>query len=506
MRTLKVWIFVFAALAGLSFGQSANTGQSLNPKAATAKAPPSCAAMAGWNGVEGCGGIIFYSNSIVDASVFGGADACARITNALTALNTLPGDSGTIDARGITGLQSCSANPFAGFSGEATLLLGAATYQTTATWAVPNRSRVLGIGASDSSTTYQNTTIQWVGSANQVVMSLGTAGSTSANFGVFVGDLTIDCNSFSGSIGLQNEMSQEESGANDITFRNCNGSALDLEPNSAGGAQNSGPYTNLNIKYSNAGACTSSTVPVKYNGAVKRGIIGLSVVAEGCTTTKPTVGVDINGGATTNNAANSADVFQEVHCENVGDCIRIGDAVPISNVVVAGVDGCPNNFPCANVVHICSSSTCAGGGGAADIVVEGIGMGYGSSPTGNLLLDDVTSTTIHATDSTGPSTLGFYALGHGTDPTLISSSPVVTPQFNSHLGTGNKDTAGTCTLTSGSCPTIHFATGYNSTPVCTATVTTSIASVRANPALTSLSITSSASSGTVSYICMGNPN
>jgi hypothetical protein len=204
-------------------------------------------------------------------------------------------------------------------------------------------------------------------------MSLGTTGSTTANFGVFVGDLTIDCLSVSGSIGLQNNISQEESGANDITFRNCSGSALDLEPGLNGGSQNSGPYTNLNIKYANnIGACTSSTVPVIYKGASKRGIIGLTVVADGCTTNPPAVGVDISGAIGTGNSpANSADVFEEVHCENVGDCIRIGDTVPISNIVVAGVDGCPSAFPCNNVIHICSSSTCAGTGGAGDIVLEG---------------------------------------------------------------------------------------------------------------------------------------
>jgi hypothetical protein len=138
-------------------------------------------------------------------------------------------------------------------------------------------------------------------------------------------------------------------------------------------------------------------------------------------------------------------------------------------------------------------------------------MGFGSTPTGNLLLDDVTGTTIPATDSTGPSTLGFYALGHGTDPTLISSSPVVTPQFNSHLGTGNKDTAGTCTLASNggfAACSVTFTTPYTHAPVCTANSTGSTNALKVMTLAGSVTITSSSATdrSVVNYICIGKPN
>jgi hypothetical protein len=453
---------------------------------------------AGWNIVDSCtSGMAALSSSIVDATVFSpvGTDACTQINQAL---NALPGGSGTVDARGLTGTLTCSSNPFSGFTGQATVLLGAATWQTTATWIIPSRNRVFGIQPALGS--LGNTIIQWkTGNPSGTVVQLGSG--TTPMFGIFVGDLTIDCNvtSSGGSTvtGLLNVIGQEESGANNITFNDCSGSALNVSGPS--GSQNSGPYTILNIKHPHD-SCKSTTLPVVYTAISRGGIVGLTVVADSCSI-KPAAGVDINGVAGANGKFGSG-IFEDIHCENMVDCIRIGNSAPTRSIVIGGVEGCPKNasdFSCSNVIHICSSGTCAGGGGAGDIVVEGIGMDNG---TGNLLQDDVTGTTIPGSASN----LGFYALGNGATPNLVTSDPTTTSEFNAHLGSKNTDTVGTCTLTSGACPSITFNTPYQIKPVCTANLTTAAAAVKANPTLTSLAISSTAATGTVSYICVGNPN
>src|ERR1700674_2491258 len=62
-------------------------------------------------------------------------DACQRIN---AAWSTLPTTGGTVDARGFTGTQTCSINPFVGVSQSGTLLLGNTTYSVAAPWTIPN--------------------------------------------------------------------------------------------------------------------------------------------------------------------------------------------------------------------------------------------------------------------------------------------------------------------------------------------------------------------------------
>ena len=51
----------------------------------------------------------------VDATNYSGADMCAKIAAAATALNTLAPAGGIIDARGFAGTQHCTTSPFAGW-------------------------------------------------------------------------------------------------------------------------------------------------------------------------------------------------------------------------------------------------------------------------------------------------------------------------------------------------------------------------------------------------------
>lgn len=88
------------------------------------------------------------SPAFIDATQFSGTDICAQIAAAWTYAISTKGFAGaTIDARGITGAQSCLASPFpSGVTVSGVLLLGNAQITTSVTWRIPSRVRVEGIG------------------------------------------------------------------------------------------------------------------------------------------------------------------------------------------------------------------------------------------------------------------------------------------------------------------------------------------------------------------------
>jgi len=90
-------------------------------------------------------------NGILFADQFPGTDACAKIQAAVSAL---PSTGGVVDARGLQGAQTCSANPFTGAKGPVELYLGPATYTISATWVVP-------VGSAISCLSPQATVLHW---------------------------------------------------------------------------------------------------------------------------------------------------------------------------------------------------------------------------------------------------------------------------------------------------------------------------------------------------------
>jgi hypothetical protein len=69
-------------------------------------------------------------------------------------------------------------------------------------------------------------------------------------------------------------------------------------------------------------------------------------------------------------------------------------------------------------------------------------------------------------------------------------------------------TAGICTASSATTCVVTFSTTFQATPVCTVTdqTTTANGALKALPTATNLTITTTSSSDTFSYICVGNPN
>src|ERR1700749_5158476 len=89
------------------------------------------------------------SGKVQFADQFPGADACVQIQNAIAAL---PVNGGEVDARGLLGVLTCSANPFARIlskPGESVHLYLAAgsTYTTSTEWIIPLGSVLTGGGS-----------------------------------------------------------------------------------------------------------------------------------------------------------------------------------------------------------------------------------------------------------------------------------------------------------------------------------------------------------------------
>jgi hypothetical protein len=104
------------------------------------------------------------------ADRFAGADACAKINNAI--LSGLFADV-VVDARGLTGVQGCASNPFANVAVGGVLNLGEAVFVTTTTISVPTNwtincaygGRSFGRGDNFSP---GGTVFLWIGGPNTV--------------------------------------------------------------------------------------------------------------------------------------------------------------------------------------------------------------------------------------------------------------------------------------------------------------------------------------------------
>ncbi len=114
-------------------------------------------------------------NNVMFANSFAGANAGAKIAAAITAL---PVTGGTVDARGLEGAQTISANLTLGSATKpVTLLLGAATYTlTTATIILQDGSAIIGMGGM-SRDAGKGTTIQRTAGTTTMISATGIEGT-----------------------------------------------------------------------------------------------------------------------------------------------------------------------------------------------------------------------------------------------------------------------------------------------------------------------------------------
>lgn len=337
-----------------------------------------------------------FIGGIAYADTFAGSDACIQIQNAITAL---PEAGGVVNAIGLHGTLPCSANPYGSTTKAVTLLLGSATYVTTAAWVVPNKSRLIGIGRGDSGALNSMVQANAVSfPASTAVVSLCSSGQTPC-FGVEVELLSIDCNGVTGCIGGQNSYSQEKSWFSNVLVENNAGDGFLVNF----GAQNSGPYSNLEVLpgiSAVAGTtCYHMNVVMSIGVSAWRGLNGATCNANGYTSI-PTNAIYLEGVAPGS--------VSNVHIEHFTNGITLGSGSgSVSDVIVTNVECGPDN---ATSVLIPSGS------GTQNVTIAGV---QNSTAASNVLVDQVNSVTMSATTAG----LGFYATGYGSagNQTILTS-------------------------------------------------------------------------------------
>ena len=135
--------------------------------------------------------------ALLRANEYPGGDAGSKIQACIAAL---PANGGTCDARGIEGAPTISSDPFQGVTKSGVLILGAGTYNVSATINVPANWTIQGAyGGNRLETRAVNlggTVLSWKGSSNGTVLRIFDA------YHVDVRDLSIDGNLTPGTTGI----------------------------------------------------------------------------------------------------------------------------------------------------------------------------------------------------------------------------------------------------------------------------------------------------------------
>jgi hypothetical protein len=354
-----------------------------------------------------------------DAARFAGSDICAQINAAWSAAITAGATGATIDARGVTGAQSCGGSPFpSGASGV--LLLGNAQIVTTVPWQIPSRVHVQGIGVSplsDTGTNFHNTEIKAGTGVTGAVVQLGN-GSGSGNYDVQLRSLTVDAAGIA-STGVLNDSAEEGSVVEDVNIYNASGYGLLIQANSTSAPVNSGPYRNINIQYNSE--CTSSCNSTNTIG------IGVVASSEQSAAIRGIDNVTVSGGGITGGT------------QALYTCIDVvGFPVRITNSHVEycvtgiqiGSPGGGGGIPETNNVEVQNVSTNPYHGWnivigtAQDVLLSGISAWGTDVLEDNSTLNQITGTA-NAVYYLGYYLLGDIATGSST-PAVISTSATVT--------------------------------------------------------------------------------
>jgi hypothetical protein len=365
-------------------------------------------------------------SSTIDASAFagtgGGTDVCAKINAVLTS-SSYPASGAVVDARGIAvgSANTCSMNPFASVTKNSVVLLppGVTWLCTTCTWVIPNQSRIVGEGHSQT-TIYAGTSGFSGSDSNHAMIEMCNTGLC---YGVGIADLTVNGNGqMAGTtpiIGILNQNSQELSFVDHVTISNVTGTGLFLGDSGAGSgnARNSGPYSNLWINSGSSATSATSCIEIQTR---TRGIHGVTCTAE-AGTSGSAAGIHLDANSNT---------LEDIHLEGVVDGILVGDTASASSNVLLNITGGPSGGgtgPIKNVIHISAAKP------VSDLSILGV---YNEGVSNDTIQDDVTSTDL--TDTT----IGMYALGEalaGGGYSRFSTSPNVPAWFVS-----GSSPSGTC--------------------------------------------------------------
>jgi hypothetical protein len=383
----------------------------------------------GQNAVYNASGPV-NTSAYIDAANFpstAGPDFCGQLSAVLS--SGIPYINSTnwqvIDARGIT-YTSCSANPWAGTTTWATILLPAGTITIQKTWTLPQNTRIVGQGpgittlkAGSSLTTGPMIKMGCHGHSGMTVCA--------TSFGVSVENLTLDGSS-QGVDGIDNSDAEEQSYVKHVQMINIGGTGLSLGTD-VGTSSHSGPYSDLSITETSGGSGCVNIAP----GAQPRGIHGIN-----CNSSSNSgAGIYLDGGNVS---------IEDVNVTGFTDGIRIGSQETGQSVQSNIIFNVTGGSGLTNVIHICGSysTTCSTANSVTDLTLMGITrLGTGT----DTIQDDVTDYTL------SDATVAMYILGEtqtsisGTGPgySRFTTSPSLVPTWL--VGTVSLTTGSSCAPT-----------------------------------------------------------
>jgi hypothetical protein len=440
VKTVVSILFVCFACSCIAFTQIES-----EPLSHRDVAHPSTCTTQGYNLVDSTTCTAVASGSFIDASVFTGADYCAKIANAIASATT---NSVTIDARGLTGSSTCTStdgNPFSGSTIAGQLLLGDVVITTPVQWTIPNRFWIRGIGLASSSSTV-NSIIQASTGSLTCTYTL-TVNSTSYCPIVFIGpvnqdvfaagisNLTVDCNENTDCIGAGSAEIQEGGGIDTVSFINQEVACVDFDATArtaSSGISNSF-MRNVNCTLPNAalGAVTFTGILLYATDGIAE-ISNVSVTVPGAGTT----GTTINGPCVAINAAYGLRV-NYLHCEHASNAIIIGPSTANTTNPTYGVS--VTGLTTGNLTNSSSNSAVLLQN-ASNVSIRGLAMSPTTSSVNGIIDKISNSSTVTITDAV----VDFYATSTSGGVLISTSSntPSVLPSTTyAGLSTGNYNTA-----------------------------------------------------------------
>lgn len=263
------------------------------------------------------------------------------------------------------------------------VIFPAGTYAIGETLTIPNKTQIAGVGRGDRGI---NTVIKALPKfpRDAPVVRMGDA---DPSFGVRIENLTIDGSGVA-PVCLENRTSEELSSGRDLLLLHCTSAPLYV---SGSGAQNSGPFTNLEIY---PWVTSADTRCVFIDRVISfRGLQGVTCNA-GTGKIRPNVAMQLNGGSR----------YSDIHVERFATAISLGDtAATADGMTILNAEFGPD---------VDTGISIDGRPGNQNITV----MGISCVGCELLLADHVSGTTDNHTS------LGFYALGDGP----LHSQPAIT--------------------------------------------------------------------------------
>jgi hypothetical protein len=372
----------------------------------------------------GIGSTIASSSAYIDASVFytAGGDFCQAVNEALNELaSTTVGASygGIVDARGINPgtahTNTCANNLFTSpntITTPSTILLPSGTITISATWILPDRTRIVGEGNNPDNGTQVYVSSDFSGTA-MIQMGSSSLCPSSQCYGIsveyvyFFGlDNVIN--------GIVNEYGGSGSYVDHCNFYHILGTGLVIGQY----ATDSGPYSNMAMTAGPAcigvGQSNPSTACVHIGDSSvgspqsTRGVHSLTCTCEG---SGPAGGT----GQTAIAVNSSNNTLEDMHFEGYIDGIELGYQGNARNNVILSVNGGGNaTDSMTNVIHICSSTSmnCANSNTVSDVTIEtAVSTNANGGTVTNVITDDLTGTVIHSPSSPVVTSVGLYALG-----------------------------------------------------------------------------------------------